>query len=387
MKAIADGVGPPLCRKCLVARRSLLFTAAALLAASAGAAMAQGFPQQGFPQPPAGASSVCQRLEGQLASIDRGPGGDPRAEQIRRYEDASNRQQAELDRLTMQARRQGCEGSGFFSLFSGQPPQCGPLNNQIQQMRGNLDQMMRSLEQLRAQGGSAQENQRRSVVLALAQNNCGQQYVAMARSMQPPQPQGGFLGGLFGGGQPPAPGSYPEFGVAGSTFQTMCVRSCDGFYFPISFATSQARFGDDERACKAQCPAADATLYTFRNPGEDMNQAVSVSTGQPYTALPTAFRYRQELNPSCSCRSAGQSWADAMKHLDERSTLEQGDILVTDERAKQLSSPPKGRAPANAKGTPAATPTAAAPAPTTPVDPNRPIRSVGPTFLPNTQKN
>lgn len=355
-----------------------------LFAASAGAAFAQG-----FPQPPAGASPVCQRLEGQLASIDRGPGGDPRAEQIRRYEDASNRQQSELDRLTMQARRQGCEGSGFFSLFSGQPPQCGQINTQIQQMRGNLDQIMRNLEQLRSQGGSAQENQRRSVILALAQNNCGQQYVTMARGMQPQQPQGGgFLGGLFGGGQQPMPGQYPEFGVAGSTFQTMCVRTCDGFYFPISFATSQARFADDERACRAQCPAADATLYTFRNPGEDMNQAVSVSTGQPYTALPTAFRYRQEVNSACSCRNAGQSWADAMKHLDERGALEQGDILVTDERAKQLSQPPKGRAPANTKGTPAPTPTAAqpAPAPVTP-DPNRPIRSVGPTFLPNTQKN
>jgi hypothetical protein len=366
-----------------VARHSIVLAAAAWLAASAGAALAQG-----FPQPPAGASPVCQRLEGQLASINGGPGGDPRAEQIRRYEDASNRQQAELDRLTMQARRQGCEGSGFFSLFSGQPPQCGQINNQIQQMRGNLDQIMRNLEQVRAQGGSAQENQRRSVILALAQNNCGQQYVTMARGMQPQQPQGGFLGGLFGGGQQQAPGQYPEFGVPGSTFQTMCVRTCDGFYFPISFATSQARFADDERACRAQCPAADASLYTFRNPGEDMNQAVSTSTGQPYTALPSAFRYRQEVNPTCSCRGAGQSWADAMKHLDERGTLEQGDILVTDERAKQLSQPPKGRPAASPKGTPVPTPTAATPPPpaTTP-DPNRPIRSVGPPFLPNTQKN
>jgi hypothetical protein len=203
----------------------------------------------------------------------------------------------------------------------------------------------------------------------------------MARGMQPQG--GGFFGALFGGGVQ-QPGAYPDYGAPGGTFRTVCVRSCDGFYFPISFATSPARFADDERACRAQCPASEASLYTFRNPGEDMNQAVSASTGQPYTALPTAFKYRQEVNSACSCRGVGQSWADAMKHLDERSTLEQGDILVTDERAKQLSQPPKGR-PVNAspKGVPAPAPAVATPAP---ADPNRPIRSVGPVFIPQPQQ-
>src|SRR5215831_19073621 len=49
-------------------------------------------------QPPP-SNPVCVRLEGQLASITRG-GGDPaRAEQIKRYEDAAGKQQADLDRL------------------------------------------------------------------------------------------------------------------------------------------------------------------------------------------------------------------------------------------------------------------------------------------------
>ena len=62
---------------------------------------------------------MCQRLEGQLAAIDRGAGGDPaRAEQVRRYEEAASRQQGELDRMVAQSRRQGCEGTGFF-LFGG----------------------------------------------------------------------------------------------------------------------------------------------------------------------------------------------------------------------------------------------------------------------------
>lgn len=355
-------------------------------------ASAQGFP----PSPPGPGMStgpavnpVCQRLEAQLVSIDRASGDQARAEQMRRYEDAATKQQAELDRTQMQARRNGCEGGGFFSLFSGQSAQCGPINNQIQQMRGNLDTIMRQLEQLRAQSaGSPQDAQRRSVLVALAQNNCGAQYAAAVRNAQPQQQPGGFLGALFGGNnpqQPMDPGAFPEYGAAGGTFRTMCVRTCDGFYFPISFATTPARFADDERACKSQCPASEAVLYTFRNPGEDMNHAVSASSGQPYTALPAAFKYRQEFNPSCSCKATGQTWADALKHIDDRAASQQGDIIVTDERAKQLNAPPKGRpVNANPKGAPA--PAAATTAPTQP-DGNRPIRSVGPTFIPQAKTN
>src|SRR6201991_3123394 len=106
--------------------------------------------QQGAPVNP-----MCPRLEAQLASIDRGGGsGDPaKDDQIRRYQDAASKQQAELDRVTSQAKRMGCDSSGFFSLFSGQSAQCGPVNNQIQQMRANLDQITNSLERLRGGGG------------------------------------------------------------------------------------------------------------------------------------------------------------------------------------------------------------------------------------------
>src|SRR5262249_10826729 len=79
------------------------------------------------PKPPA-RSQACLRLESQLASFDRGAGVDPaRADQIKRLEDTAAKQQAELDRLGQQSQRIGCQGLGFFALFSGQSPQCGPL--------------------------------------------------------------------------------------------------------------------------------------------------------------------------------------------------------------------------------------------------------------------
>src|SRR4029077_15023983 len=123
-----------------------------------------------------GVNPICPRLEAQLATIDRGGSGAPaKDDQIRRYQDAAARQQSELDRVTAQAKRMGCDSSGFFSLFNNRSAQCGPVTNHIQQMRGNLDQITGTLERLRSGtfGGDDRENQRRSVMTALAQNNCG----------------------------------------------------------------------------------------------------------------------------------------------------------------------------------------------------------------------
>jgi hypothetical protein len=120
---------------------------------------------------------------------------------------------------------------------------------------------------------------------------------------------------------------------------------------------------------------------------------VSVS-GAPYTALPTAFKYRQEYNAACSCRKPGQSWAQALGQLRD-DTVEQGDIVVNEQRAKALSQPrvdAQGRPikqdtrPTKPGSAPAVT---GAPAPDTttsdapvPDAGKRTIRSVGPTFIP-----
>ena len=131
-----------------------ILTCAVLFGISAPDSNAFAQTPPGAAPPPAQGNPICIRLEGQLAAVDRGAaGGDPaKEEQIRRYQEAATKQQSELDRVTLQAKKMGCESSGFFSLFNGRSAQCGPVNNQIQQMRGNLDQITTSLERLR--GGS-----------------------------------------------------------------------------------------------------------------------------------------------------------------------------------------------------------------------------------------
>jgi len=321
---------------------------------------------------PARTNPICVRLEGQLASFDQGTADPGRAQQIQQTEAAIAKQQADIDRATAQAHKSGCAGSGFFALFSALSPQCGPITSQIQQMRGDLDRMTSDLQQLQS-GSSNQADQRRALIGQLAQNNCGAQYTAAANSQGGPQ---GFFDALFGGGTIVNPNGD---GAPNGTYHTVCVRSCDGYYFPISYSTLPTHFAEDEKVCQRECPAADVALYSYRNPGESMDQAVSTS-GQLYTALPSAYRYRTQLVSGCSCRKAGESWEDALKNADDSSTLESGDIVVTDQNAKTLSQPPK------AGGKAVATALPNAPVGSTAVvdaseKPKGPVRVVGPPFL------
>jgi hypothetical protein len=179
------------------------------------------------------------------------------------------------------------------------------------------------------------------------------------------------------------------------------VRTCDGYYFPISYSTVPSKFPEDEQICHRQCPAAEVALYSHRNPGEDVSRAVSTS-GRLYTDLPTAFSYRKQVNAACNCRLPGQSWAEALQQGSDQ-TIERGDIVVTEERAKQLSQPRfdaqakavnASQAPARGKGADEASSAPASPAgaeqqPPAPAEQKgeqepgkRKVRAVGPTFYP-----
>jgi hypothetical protein len=392
-------------------------TPALLLAALLLPAHAQqppSAPAQAAPQ----SSPYCSRLETQLTAFDRGSSDQARADQLQKLEQTEASQQAELDRQEANARRSGCERSSFFVLFNGQQATCGPINTKIQQMRDNLEKIQGDIEKSRGDVAPEREGQRRAILVALAQNNCGAQYQQQVAATPPPK--NGLFDTLFGPktvippGAPGAPDAVPGMSVPSGSYRTICVRTCDGFYYPISYAADPSRFANDDKTCRQSCPASDAQLYIYRSSGEDVNQAVSVAGQQPYTSLPNAFRYRTSVDKTCTCRQPGASWAQTMQNVDDN-TVEQGDIIVNDQRARQLSQPrvdaqgkpirqapapraAQGQPPAAAQNQPAAPPAAttqAAPAApdtatsattpdATPVkpDPNRKVRTVGPTFIP-----
>jgi hypothetical protein len=363
-----------------------LFSFAAAFAAEAAFAQQQSYPPPGVTV--SAREQSCQRLEAQLAGIDRSGGDAAKAEQIRQLETTLGRQQAELDRATQQSRRQGCETSGFFQLFGGggRSEQCGPLNNQVSQIRANISRVQNDLQRLQSAGANYErDGQRRAVIAALAQNDCGPQYRAQAAQSR------NLFETLFG----PGPGADQNTSIegAGSGYRTVCVRTCDGYFFPISFSTSQDRFRDDEATCQRMCPASEVMLFSHRNPGEDMRQAVSANGGKLYTEMPNAFKYKTEWSNTCVCKQPNESWANAVKDDPATQTAIERNDIVSEERAKVLSAPrdAKGRpilppAPKGAQkgAAPVAAPVAGQPAPPPADQPEgekKPIRSVGPKFL------
>lgn len=114
-------------------------------------------------------------------------------------------------------------------------------------------------------------------------------------------------------------------GESGSTTaMNYCVRLCDGFAFPVGHA-SGANWSVQETACRSACPGAETALFYSPAGAKDFD---SMTRGRlAYTALPTAFRYRDALSPSCSCKATGATLPASALLRDL--TLRPGDIAMT----------------------------------------------------------
>ncbi|HEY7084105.1 MAG TPA: DUF2865 domain-containing protein [Hyphomicrobiaceae bacterium] len=91
------------------------------------------------------------------------------------------------------------------------------------------------------------------------------------------------------------------------TFRTVCVRLCDGYFFPISFAVGADRLEHDARVCEGRC-GAQGRLFVHPNPGGSTDDLHDLS-GRPYRQLRTAFLYRSAYIASCRCQP--QPWDQA----------------------------------------------------------------------------
>jgi hypothetical protein len=140
--------------------------------------------------------------------------------------------------------------------------------------------------------------------------------------------------GAFGGGRLHAPSVQPPFAGEGNPFgwrnearpravysggsQAYCVRTCDGRYFPISASDGQNRAA----SCNSFCPASETKVVY----GSNIDNAATES-GRPYSELPNAFRYRNELVAGCTCNGKDQIGLAPVK-IENDPTLRKGDIVA-----------------------------------------------------------
>ena len=279
-------------------------------------------------------SYVCNDLSAKLATLQRRP---PSASD--RWAGAITEQRQALDQNRKAQARCGAVND----------PQCAAIVERGRQMQANLAVLERQHAQLG--GGSGASGEEGRIRALMAQLRCGEKPAAGAapitatfdgtrsrvtingatpgqagvtyRVGRPdetppglePRPKAenrGFFSLLFGGNSAgdPEPGGAGEEQVIdpataqmlSGSYRTLCVRTCDGYFFPISFNASQGRLKTDANVCKALCPAAETRLYYHSNPGQEAEQAVAADgTRDLLTRLPNAFRYRTEVVPDCTC--------------------------------------------------------------------------------------
>ncbi len=283
-------------------------------------------------EPALAQSAQCDAWRGELARLERsgGRGPDPRAAR------EAQRVSAEIGRLQAAAAALQCDGAW---IFQAPPAECGAI-------RARLGQLRATFAMLQQQSGGS-ENRRRALMAAI-NDNCR----VGVYSTRPVEPQGprNLFEALFGV-QPGAPQPAPYMEelderpredtsreARWGSGRPVCVRTCDGFFFPL--ANSPGGREGAEEMCQALCPAAETKVFFM--PGDGNIEGAVGRGGVAYASLPNAGRYLRQFDPSCSCRKPGQSWAEALAEAEEMIERRRGDILVTAQRAEEMSRP--GRA-------------------------------------------
>ncbi|MFM1816411.1 MAG: hypothetical protein RLZ98_3106 [Pseudomonadota bacterium] len=251
-----------------------------------------GNPQFG-PQQQSNRGGICLQLEQRLAQEANRGSQDranlPQIEQgIRDAARTVRTGEAQLERM------QCYEYFLFSKSLRRSNRRCVQLHNDVEQAKETLSGLEGRRQQIFS---TSSRSYRDEIVRELARNNCGDTYTREARRFSNPfssiwQDEGGNVEGGNRFGELPF-----------ATYRTICVRLCDGYYFPVSFSTLPNHFERDAQVCQSKC-AAPSELYFHQNPGAGVDQAVSHVTKQPYSTLRTAFKYRKEFVQGCSCKSA-----------------------------------------------------------------------------------
>jgi hypothetical protein len=87
--------------------------------------------------------------------------------------------------------------------------------------------------------------------------------------------------------------------TASGKYRTVCVRVCDGYFFPLNFAATRKRFALEEKKCTAHYAPREAMLFYYPSGDEGPRRAVSMR-GEPYSEKPYAFGHHRAFGARCA---------------------------------------------------------------------------------------
>ncbi len=331
-------------------------------------------------------NDVCGDLRAELNQPTRIMGNTA---EVRRYASALAQQNIIIRRIRNDMRGYGCSSGSVIVYGNPNAQLCGEIGDALAQAEAERAMIAEDRDRMLAarQADNAQ-NSRQNILAALEENGCFDEQPPSLASTDPSQDPD-----MRGSGDPfnqPDNSDYapsPDMPMQGG-LRTLCVRTCDGAFFPISSDATPLDFRDQAAQCQRMCPGTQTELFYHALEGQESSDMVSAKTGQPYASMPTAFAYRNNPSssraPSCSCNMA--AYQDQMKKQDEQAKAPQSTALQNGSSSITTITSPKSDATTKPADSKTDLKVEAAPVPERDYDPSKnKVRMVGPQFLPEEQ--
>jgi Protein of unknown function (DUF2865) len=123
-------------------------------------------------------------------------------------------------------------------------------------------------------------------------------------------------------------------------YRTLCVRTCDGFYFPLRHNAVRKNFSSDVKSCRAAC-GSEARLFYYSVNGGSTDMMLDLA-GRKYAELPHAFAYRKALVSGCTCKPVPWSQEAVARHdqyaADEAVELAKDKVFLEARATQQATS-------------------------------------------------
>lgn len=246
---------------------------------------------------------------------------------VARYSKAIKKQNSMIAKVTKDIRRLQCSKQKHKKA-------CKQLKNAKQKMQNNLQNLKRQRAKL---SGKGQRGLVQSIQAKLDANDCNAQTIIANTEKRESTTIGNgvqILGGS-GGNQRSKIVALPNSGRAFGNYRTLCVRTCDGFFFPISSNTNSSSFARDEHACQLMCPGTNTELYFHRAFDQESEEMISYRGGNPYENLPNAFVYRKKFDMSSKSCSCNMSAFHA--EMARREALVKGEVPAGEEQNRTVT--------------------------------------------------
>gem|GEM_PF-4625147 len=283
----------------------------------------KGSNSMGRPRACAGIDSSIRTVSGQVAALEaRGGGGDP----------------SRRKRIQAQMVKKGCGDAAPARQQQARPAAPAPVEVTTERAGGRPEfvvQNNRIVSTKRTEGGGLLSLLFGGGRSTGPRDGGAPGSPATLTSLQP-GPKTTARSGEREAIDPDGKVTYARHFFGGGSYRTLCVRSCDGYYFPISTVTSRSNFARDDAVCQSLCPAAALYAHSAGSESENMYR---VADGRSYKELETAFAYRKAYNPSCTCTFEAKMIvsADGQELIDVEGSRAAYSAAVTSDAAAAIA--------------------------------------------------